>query len=258
MNLPNIPFEAAVLRGALHAGLVHEAEVGAWAMFRLAADSSHETELSDVVFAPEELTAQREALRSLSARCQPDVVATALQCWALREVRAGARPVHGSLRVLSDLRREGLLTPTQSSSVKLLEDAANMASVGMPDVTAPTELELAAALQGELPSPRYVLTFTDVAEAAAFVAALSRQIVRDRRRAGANVQGWRVVRTGGRAPVLVLSEEAWEVAQRAFGPLPSAACIPYLQHMGELALVFDTERAVALGFEEAALAFAAS
>lgn len=258
MNLPNIPFEAAVLRGALHAGLVHEAEVHDWATVRIASDSLHDTALTDVVVAPEELTAQREALRPLSARCEPAVVATALQCWAFREVRLRARPVEGSLRVLSDLRREGLLAPTQASSVKLLEDHASMASVGMPGVDAPTESDLALALAGTLPSPRYILTFTNVWETAAFVAALSRKVVRDRRHSGAIERVWRFVGTDNRAPLLVLSEGAWEVARREFAPLPSAACIPYVQEVGELALLFDTESAVALGLEDAALAFAAS
>jgi hypothetical protein len=227
-------------------------------MLRLAAGSSNETALTDVVLAPEELTAQREALQSLSVRCEPAAVATALQCWALRDVRTGARPTHASLRVLSDLRCEGLLTPTQSSAVKLLEDSASMASVGMPSVAAPTELELAAALQGELPTPRYVLTFTDIAETAAFAAALSRKITRARCRDGAMARVWRVAGADGRAAVLVLSEEAWEVAQREFGPLPSAACIPYVEDIGGLTLLFDMESAVALGCEAAVLAFAAS
>jgi hypothetical protein len=257
LNLPDVPFEAAVLRGALLTGLVHESEVGAWATLRLAADSAHGSALTDVVLAPEELTAQREALRPLAARSDPAGVATALQCWALREVRSGARAVHDCLRVLSDLRREGLLTPTQSLAVKLLEDRANMASVGMAGVASPTVPELAAALQDGLPSPRYVLTFHDAGEAAAFTAALSRKVDRDRRHTGTIARVWRAVGADSRAPVLILSEEAWEVARREFGPLPSAACIPYVQDVGELALLFDTESAVALGLEEAVVAFGA-
>ena len=61
----------------------------------------------------------------------------------------------------------------------------------------------------------------------------------------------------GGAPALVLSEEAWELAGREFGPLPSASCISYVQDVGDLVLLFDTENAVALGVEEATLAFSA-
>lgn len=258
MTLPNLPFEAAVLRGALLTGLVQEAEVGAWATERLAIADGFEAELTDVVLAPEELTAQREALRSLAARSLASDVVTALRQWALRDLRDEGRSVRRGLRVLSDMRRNEMLPPEVAFAVKELEDDANMAGVGMAGVVAPTLADLVATVGAALPAPQYLLTFAAREECAAFVGAMSRKMVRDRRVRESPSRVWLSPNPDAVVSVVVLDESAWRVAEREFHPLPEAARIPYQVEPDGLILLFDAESAVALGVEEATNVLCAS
>jgi hypothetical protein len=258
VSLPNIPFEAAVLRGALLTGLVQEAEVGAWATERLAISDDFASELTDVVLAPEELTAQRDALRPLAARSDENDVATALRQWALRDLRDESRSIRGSLRVLSDLRRNEMLPPDVAIAVKVIEDNANMSDVGMAGVAAPTFADLIAAVGGGLPEPHYLLTFATNDECAAFVGAISRKMVRDRRLHEASGRVWQAARAGRPVPVVVLDVAAWHVAAREFSPLPAAARIPYHVDPNDLTLLFDADTAEALGVDAASARMLAS
>ena len=251
MSLPNVPFEAAVLRGALLTGLVQETEVGAWATERLVIGDRFASELTDVVLAPEELTAQREALRPLAARSSASDVATALRQWALRDLRDEKLSIRGSLRVLSDLRRNEMLPPNVAIGVKELEDNANMFDVGMAGVAAPTFTDLIAAVGTALPEAHYLLTFATTDECAAFVAAMSRKMVRDRRLREAPGRVWQTAHAGSTASVVVLDVAAWNVAVREFSPFPAAARIPYQVDPGGLTLLANAETAVALGVDGA-------
>lgn len=251
MSLPNIPFEAGVLRDALLTGLVQEAEVGAWATERLAIGDGFASELTDVVLAPEELTAQREALRALAARSSASDVMTALRQWALRDLRDEKRSIRGSLRVLSDLRRNEMLPPDVAIAVKEIEDRANMAGVGMAGVAAPTFADLVAVVGAGLPEPHYVLTFATTDECAAFIGAMSRRMVRDRRLHEAPGRVWKTTTAESSAPVVVLDAAACHVAAREFPPLPAAGRIPYQVDANDLALLVDAETAEALGVDGA-------
>jgi hypothetical protein len=251
VSLPNVPFEAAVLRGALLTGLVQETEVGAWATERLALGDDFASELTDVVLAPEELTAQREALRSLAARSNSIDVATALRQWALRDLRDERHSIRGSLRFLSDLRRNELLPPDVAIAVKEIEDNASMSDVGMAGVAAPTFADLIAAVGAGLPEPHYLITFAAKDECAAFVGAMSRKMVRDRRLHEARGRVWQTAHGESVVPVVVLDAAAWHVAVREFSPLPAAARIPYQVDQSDLTLLFDAETAVALGVDGA-------
>ncbi|MBX7119734.1 MAG: hypothetical protein K1X31_12095 [Gemmatimonadaceae bacterium] len=145
----DVPLEAAVLRAALHAGLTHEAAVARWAAERLLHASAPLAALADVAYAPEELTAQREALRPLAAAPEREArerLAREVRQWAAADLHHGARPIAGALRILSDLRREGWLDGETTDRVKRLEDRAMQASVAMPGVTAPTVEDLRAAI----------------------------------------------------------------------------------------------------------------
>jgi hypothetical protein len=73
--MSNVQFEAAFLRAALLVGLVHERDVPAWAMERMASSAEAGSQLTDVLLAPSELTAMREALRPLGERIADDRVA---------------------------------------------------------------------------------------------------------------------------------------------------------------------------------------
>jgi hypothetical protein len=203
------------------------------------------------VFAPEELTAQREALRPLAARSSASDVVTALRQWALRDLRDETRSIRGSLRVLSDLRRNELLPPDVAIAVKEIEDDANMADVGMAGVTAPTFADLIAAVGAGLPEPYYLLTFATTDECAAFVAAMSRKMVRDRRLHDAPGRVWQTAHDESVVPVVVLDVAAWHVAVREFSPLPAPAHIPYQLDPNDLTLLVDAETAEALGVDGA-------
>jgi hypothetical protein len=251
MSLPDIPFEAAVLRGALLTGLVQEAEVGVWATERLAIGDAFTSELTDVVLAPEELTAQREALRPLASRSSANDVTTALRQWVLRELRDETLTIRGALRILSDLRRNEMLPSDVGIAVKELEDNANMADVGMAGVAAPTRADLIAAVSVGLPEPRYLLTFATTDECAAFVAAMSRKMVRDRRLREAPGRVWQTTHAESAVVIVVLDVAAWEVADREFHPLPVAARVPYQMDSNNLSLLVDAETAVALGVDGA-------
>lgn len=254
MRFPDIPFEAAVLRAALLTGLVREHHVAAWAMERLATTGDFIGELSQVVLAPEELTAQREALSSLAAQRVGEAVEFALRDLALEDLRDG-RHVRGCLRILSDLRREGFLPSDVAVATKELEDRANLADVGMAGVVAPTRAEIVAVIATGLEEPCYIFTFAKREEAVAFVAALARRIVSERRWNDEVSHVWEVADTFriGDRPALVLDAPAWRIARHAFGPLPVSSAIPYFVALTGLTLLFETESAVALGLEEATL-----
>ncbi|MGH7655915.1 MAG: hypothetical protein ACREN6_14760 [Gemmatimonadaceae bacterium] len=247
----DVPFEAALLRGALLTGLVQEAEVGAWATERLAIGDGFTSELTEVVLAPEELTAQREALRPLAARSSVSDVVIAVRQWALRDLRDEKLSIRGSLRVLSDLRRNEMFPPDVALAVKEIEDDASMADVGMAGVIAPTFADLIAAVRTGLPEAYYLLTFAAKDECAAFIAAMSRKMDRDRRLREAPGRLWQTTHAEASVPVVVLDVAAWYVAAREFHPLPVAARIPYQVHANDLALLVDAETAVPLGADRA-------
>lgn len=69
--LPDAHFQAAFLRAALRIGVIHEREVSAWGEAVLGTSDDHHASLADVVLAPPELTAMREALRPLAVERGP-------------------------------------------------------------------------------------------------------------------------------------------------------------------------------------------
>src|SRR3954465_7427950 len=74
----DIAFEGAYLRSALLVGLVHEQEVPEWAAAMIGVDRRYDGALSDVLPAPMELTAMREARRPDAGNADDALVVNAL------------------------------------------------------------------------------------------------------------------------------------------------------------------------------------
>lgn len=228
MRLPNLRFEAAVLRGALLAGLLREDDVTEWASGHLWwATDEDAAELASVAATPRELTALREALRTIAEPVAEADVSRALRQVACVTFRTERWSAAGSLRVLSDLRREGVLPADIAASAKELEDRGNMASVGMTGAIMPSIEDVTAVLTIALDAASYVLPFADRQEGAAFLGALSRAVARERRAESGDDLAVDVAREVGSGVVLVLHAGAWEVARRVFAPLPVCARLPY-------------------------------
>lgn len=250
MPLPDLAHEAAVLRAALALGLVRETAVSAWADERLQSTETSNAELTDVALAPPELTAQREALRPLAVRANPQDVGAAVRHMTLHLLRSGDVPARTILQIASDARREELLTPHVAADIKTLVDRESMASVGMTGVLAPTAADLEAALSADLEDARYLMSFTSRDECAAFVAALARKLVRDRRVGQSVATVWRS--PAAETPIcLFLDEGALAIAEREFGPLRIASRVPYIRMPSGCIELFDTRTAEPLGYEQA-------
>lgn len=154
-----------------------------------------------------------------------------------------------------DARREDLLPPLVGAEIKTFVDRENMASVGMSGVTSPTADELHAALSTDLQDARYLMSFASRDEAAAFVAALARKLVRDRRVDESAATVWLVglnaVERESWPVRIFLDEGAMRIAEREFGPLLVGSCIPYLRMPSDRRQLFDARSAEPLGIERA-------
>jgi hypothetical protein len=142
----DVRFEAEFLRAALLVGLVRETDVHAWAESLLEAGGEDDGRLTDVLLAPAELTAIREALRPISEPETPRAVGTALLAFMANDPSAAGLSVSDQLRVLSLLRREGMVSADAADSIKLFEDRLMLASVNVAGETAPTPAEMRAWL----------------------------------------------------------------------------------------------------------------
>jgi len=142
----DVRFEADFLRAALLVGLVRETDVHAWAESLLGAGEDEGGRLTDVLLAPAELTAIREALRPISEPGTPRQVGMALLAFLAGDPSAAALSVADQLRVLSLLRREGMVSPQLAAAIKLFEDRYMLASAGVAGEQAPTPEEMRAWL----------------------------------------------------------------------------------------------------------------
>jgi hypothetical protein len=140
-----------------------------------------------------------------------------------------------------------MLPPSVAIAVKEIEDNASMFDVGMAGVALPTFADLIAVVGTALPEAHYLLTFATTDECAAFVAAMSRKMVRDRRLREAPGRVWQTTHAESPVPVVVLDVAAWDRAVLEFSPLPAAARIPYQVDPCDLSLLVDAETAVAFG-----------
>ena len=145
-NVRDVRFEADFLRAALLVGLVREPDVQSWAEELLMAVADEGGQLTEVLLAPAELTAIREALRPLSEPETPREVGSALLSFMLNDPAAATLSVANQLRVLSLLRREAMVSEAAADAIKLFEDRFMLASVNMRGEKAPTPEEMRAWL----------------------------------------------------------------------------------------------------------------
>ncbi|HUQ98339.1 MAG TPA: hypothetical protein VM166_02730 [Gemmatimonadaceae bacterium] len=256
--IPDIRFEADVLRAALLLGLIREREVSAWAETLLQTATESVGLLADVVVAPPELTTVREALRPIAEPSQPMLLGRVLLAWLASDPVATALTMSDRIRVLGQLRREDLLAPAIADTIKSFEDRWMLASAGVQaDSTLGRELESwLATVHG----PTYYRVLLEPDEQAAFLGALSRKVVRDRRvqqSARGSSCAWGVDASSGAGRALVLNQALWRVAVDEFSPLPLGSRIPYVDVPARAVVVLDERTAEPMGAAEAAHRLAA-
>ncbi|MGE0442158.1 MAG: hypothetical protein AB7L66_19045 [Gemmatimonadales bacterium] len=247
--------EATFLRAALLLGVVREDAVHAWAEEELVHADLLTPLLIGVVEAPAALSPVREALRAFERPVDVSRSAGAMLAFLRLEPDAAARPAADRIRILGALRRELAPTPEVAAGIKVFEDRAMLAAGGVGSETVPANEELDDWLESARPEVWFRFGFGAADEAAAFLGAVSRKLVRDRpasRAAGERVpRVWQVPSPAGGRSVLVLDEGAWDVVRREFAPLPVASCIPHLSLPVGALPVLDGEQAEALGREAA-------
>jgi len=253
--LNDVLFEAAFLRAGLLVGLVHERDVPAWAERVLAGASTPAPRLADVLTTRVELSAMREALRPLGESVAPDRVFAALLTALAVDGIVGRRPPADELRILGQIRQECRPPADVSARIKVLQDRAMLAAAGLRGQSAPTAEELAAFLDDVRVQGFFRFHLDGVEECAAFVAALSRKIVRDRtahdRSGHAGPRVWRLEGPSGGRSAVVLNESAVAIALREFAPVPLVSRIPYPDPGAHAREVIDEATASPLGSEEA-------
>jgi hypothetical protein len=251
----DIRFEAAFLRAGLLVGLVHEREVTAWAMDAIAAFPEAGSELAELLLAPIELSAMREALRPIGEDVGEDRVAAALLVAVALEPAITERSVTDRLRILGHIRREYSPPARIATAIKDFEDREMLAAAGMPGTIPPGAGELATWLDRVRGAGYFSFSFRHEEEAAAFVGALSRKVVRDRtwrdQPRGVRACAWVARESSGEPHTVVLNERAWQTAVREFGPVPLASRIPYAALPSDATEVFEEGDATPLGVEEA-------
>lgn len=253
---PSIQFEATFLRTALLAGVVRERDVCAWAEALLHNAAVEQGELAEVAIAPLELTAMREALRPLAQESLANSAGTALLAYMALDPATAGLGAADQLRILSVLRRENVLSDDASQSSKELEDRHMLASVAMAGETTPTSVEIATWFNAVRPPVYFRFAFDHDDEQAAFLAALSRAVVRERRgqtaTQSAQSRGWIVRHSGRPRGALALNESLWIAALQAFSPFPIGSRIPYLTLPADAVMVLDEANASPMGVDEAA------
>jgi hypothetical protein len=251
----DIRFEAAYLRAGLLVGLIHEREVPAWAVDVIAAFPEGNPQLAEVALTPIEFSAMREALRSIGDGVGDDRVTAALLIAVAMESATSEGSVTDRLRILGDIRREYSPPARIATAIKDLEDREMLAAAGVSGRTRPGAGELATWLDGVREAGYFWFSFRQADEAAAFVAALSRKVVRGRlwrdQPGPSEGRAWVTRESSGGACTVALNERAWQIVVREFAPVPLASRIPYTTIPRDATEVLAEVAAEPLGVEEA-------
>ena len=130
-----------------------------------------------------------------------------------------------------------------------------LARAGLRGQTTPSSREIETFLRDVRHPGFFRLVFETADEVPAFVAALSRKVVRDRtwgdRVGHVPVQAWLLSDPAGRRHAMAVNESALQIVLREFGPVPVASRIPYPDPGPSAVLVIDEATATPLGVEEA-------
>lgn len=250
-----IAHEAAFLRAALLVGLVHEGDVSAWAQYRLTpldASTRPAMQLTDLLLSEEALSPMREALRPLAASADRAQLTATLLAGISVDDALVSRSVADRLRVLGLLRREFVLPPDLVAAINSFIERAMLADAKVGDSPAPDTAQLQRWLRDVAPPAFFRFEFDASDEGAAFVAAVSRKLARDRTmRSGETGSGavW-VAQEGGRL-IVFLTEASWRLTVREFAPLPIVSRIPALSLPANAVFALDERTTEPLGLEEA-------
>ncbi len=249
--------EAAYLRAALLVGLVHEGDVSAWAQRRLAqldASTRSAIQLTDLLLSEEALSPMREALRPLEGVVDHPRLSATLLAGISADGALVTRSVADRLRVLGLLRREFVLAPDLTASIDGFIERAMLADATVGVSRAPDSAELQSWLRAVTPPSFFRFEFDSGDEGAAFVAAVSRKLVRDRTlRTPETASGAAWVAAEAGRLVVMLSEASWRLTVREFAPLPIVSRIPALSLPVHAVLALDARTTDPLGIEAAAV-----
>ena len=250
--IPDIRFEAELLRAALLLGRVDAREVIAWADMLLPTATQRVDLLADVAMARPELSTVREVLRPLAEPSDLATLGIALLTFLATDP-AAPQALPDRLRVLAQLRREDILDAPIASTIKSFEDRWMLASAGLGDDPC-LGVELNQWLVTVRGAAYYRISLEHTDERAAFLGALSRKVVRNRRAHVAPHSGssaWLVDAGAGGGPTLLLNEALWRIAVGDFSPLPLGSRIPYVRVPAQAVCVLDEATAVPMGAQEA-------
>ena len=250
-----IQFEGAFLRAALLVGLVHEREVPAWATEQIGAASDAGSQLAELLLVPVELSPMREALRPLGDDADGLGVAAALLIAVAIESATRQRSAIDRLRVLAHIRREFPLPQEISAGIKDFEDRAMLAAADVRGAYPPSTEELTSWLDHVRTDGYFWFRFEKPGEAEAFLAALSRKMVRHRtwtdRAQRSRPCAW-VQREGpGGRYAVILNEGAWQIVVREFSPVPLSGRIPHGTMPADVVAILDELTVTPLGADEA-------
>lgn len=251
--IPDIRFEAAFLRAALLLGLIDEREVNAWAEALLETATESVGLLAEVALAQPELTTVREALRPLAEPSTRRELEPALLAFLAIDPVAAAFAAPDWIRLLEQLRREEIFSPTISSAIKRFKDRWMLASAGV-SAQPSLSVELHEWLTSARGTAYYRISLECADERAALLGALSRKVVRDRRVGGtpqSASRAWMIESPSGAGRTLVLNEPLWRTAVVEFSPLPLGSRIPYARVPVQALLVLDEATAEPMGADEA-------
>jgi DNA-nicking Smr family endonuclease len=244
--LADVHYEAAYLRGALLVGVMHERDVPAWAESLIHTRPDLATTLADVSLTPVELSPMREALWPLAKGVDAHRIGAALLTAAALE--KGSRAADDRIRVLGHIRSDFTLPKEVAAAIKSFENRRAFAAVGVRTVTSPTADELTTWLDRVHAPGFFRFDFDAVGEAAAFAAAVSRKIDRDR---PAGAAAWFLRGSSGNVTI-VLNEFAWQIAAREFSPPPVRSRIPHADAPARAPRLFDESSGGPLSAADAA------
>ncbi len=241
--LPDISFEAAFLRAALLLGVVREQEVPDWAESLLLVQADDHGLLSDVIMAPVELTAMRDALQPLADEADPTAVCASVLTFLAEDTTSRELSVHDAVRVFTLMRTEFRIAPEGAWSAKRIEDRLMLAEGGVKNAVAPTRAEIDAWLGGVRGPAHFRISFTASDEAGAFLGALARRVERERRAGDddpvAASRVWMMPRETASPVTLLLNEAASYIVRREFAPVSIGSRIPYAAVPEHAALTLD-------------------
>jgi hypothetical protein len=259
--VPDIRFEADVLRTVLALGIVPPADVVSWADALLVTEPDQSGLLAGVALTVPELSAQREALRPLAEPTDEGRLGAAILTFLARDSALATRSVPDQVRLLSHLRREIRLPAGIAEAIKLFEDRLMLATAGIDTEPMPSLAEISAWFDRASAPAYYRLTMARDDEQAAFLGAISRKLVRTRSfgRVGdrSKARGWLYRAPVSGAVSIFLNGALWQIAAAEFSPLPVGSRIPYADLPAHATLILDEDNAEPMGVADAANRLAA-